>query len=117
MYFTFSNFFPQENRAVYKTMWKKYGRDRQTTDDSMAHACCFLDTQGYKYMLKICNNYFFPTATMVIRERALMLCFYLHCLSRLFEVCYVRKISELRKNVDFLSLYKTLRNDNFVSSV
>jgi hypothetical protein len=33
-----------ENRVAYEIMWKKYGRARQATDDSinMAHALCVL---------------------------------------------------------------------------
>ena len=37
-------FFFLKNLAVYKTMWKKYCRARQATDDSMAHAHCMLGT-------------------------------------------------------------------------
>jgi hypothetical protein len=40
----------------------------QDTDD-MAHAHCMLDTQDYKHTLRICNNYCFPTATLVARTR------------------------------------------------
>jgi len=40
----FSNFFFPENLAVYKTLWKKYCRPGQATDDNMAHALCMLDT-------------------------------------------------------------------------
>jgi len=32
-----------ENRASYETMWKKYGKVRQGTDDNMAQAHCMLD--------------------------------------------------------------------------
>jgi len=37
-----------ENPALYETMWKKYCKAGQATDDNMAHAHCMLDTQGYK---------------------------------------------------------------------
>jgi hypothetical protein len=93
---------------------EKYGRLRQTTDDNMAHVRCLMGTKVYKYTLTICNIYFFLTATMVIHKRALILRFYVHYRSRLFEVCYVCKISELRKGADFVSLCKTLRNNNLV---
>ena len=33
-----------ENRAVYETMWKKYCRARQATDDNKEGAHCMLDT-------------------------------------------------------------------------
>jgi len=42
----------------------KYCRNRQATDDNMAHAHCMLDTQFYKHTLRICNTYCFSTATV-----------------------------------------------------
>ena len=33
-----------ENHAVYDTMWKKYCRAGEATDDNMAHEDCMLDT-------------------------------------------------------------------------
>ena len=41
-YFIFNKTF-FENSAVYKTMWKKYCRAGQATDDNMAHVHCILD--------------------------------------------------------------------------
>jgi hypothetical protein len=41
----------------------------QVTDDNMAHAHCMMDTKGYKQTLKICNTYWFSTATMVAQTR------------------------------------------------
>jgi len=35
----------------------------------MAHAHFSVDIQGYKYTLRICNSYWFPTTTMVERKR------------------------------------------------
>jgi hypothetical protein len=35
----------------------------------MAHAHCVLDTEGYKYTLRICNTYCFATAPMAARTR------------------------------------------------
>ena len=58
----------KENHAFIRYM-EKYCRDGQVTDDNMAHAHCRLDTQGYKHILRICNTYFFFTATMVTRMR------------------------------------------------
>jgi len=59
---------------------EKYGRAGQTTDDNMAYAHCVLDTQGYKYTLKICNTHCFSTLTMVgWRHRNVTL--YVYCLS------------------------------------
>jgi hypothetical protein len=50
-------------------MWKKYGTARQATDDSMAHAHCMQDTQGYKHTLRIYNTYSFSTTAMAARTR------------------------------------------------
>jgi hypothetical protein len=36
-HFVFNNAFPKK-RAVYGTLWKKYGKARQATDNNMAHA-------------------------------------------------------------------------------
>jgi len=44
LHFVVKNFFPPEILAVYETVWKKYCRAGQTTDDSMAHAHCMLAT-------------------------------------------------------------------------
>jgi hypothetical protein len=33
-----------ENSAVYQKTWKKYCRDGQATDNTMAHAHCMLNT-------------------------------------------------------------------------
>ena len=53
-------------------MWKKYCRAGQATDDNMAHAHCMLDTYGYKNTLRICNTYYFSSATMVARTRLIV---------------------------------------------
>jgi hypothetical protein len=42
---------------------EKYRRDGQATDDNMTFAHCTLDTQIYKYTLRICNIYCVSTAT------------------------------------------------------
>ena len=38
---------------------EKYRRVGHATDGNMAHARCMLDTSGYKYTLRMCNNYWF----------------------------------------------------------
>jgi len=47
---------------------EKYCRAGQAADDSMVHAHCMLDTQGYKHTLKICSTACFSTETMVARR-------------------------------------------------
>ena len=49
----------------------KYGTARQVREDNTntAHEFCSLDNQGYKHTLKIFNNYFFSTGTVVTRMR------------------------------------------------
>jgi hypothetical protein len=42
-HFVFNNVF-FEYRAVYGRMWKNILKDRQATDDNVAHAPCMLDT-------------------------------------------------------------------------
>jgi hypothetical protein len=34
----------------------------------MVHARCNVDTKGYKHIIRICNTYCFPTATVVGRR-------------------------------------------------
>ena len=41
----------------------------QDTDDNMAHAHWMLDTYGYKYTHRMCNNHCFYTATAVAHTR------------------------------------------------
>jgi hypothetical protein len=48
---------------------EKYCRAEKATDDNMAHAHCMMDTQGYRYKLRICNTYSFSTVIMVERTR------------------------------------------------
>jgi hypothetical protein len=48
---------------------EKYCRVGQATDDSMAHAHCVLDNEGYKHALTICNTYCVTTKIMVARTR------------------------------------------------
>jgi hypothetical protein len=72
----------------------KYCRASWAPDDHMVHS--MLDTQGYKHTLRISNNYFFFTATIVAQTRlsavlyvrgrvknypqcSYILCSWLHC--------------------------------------
>ena len=64
----------------------KYFRNRQATDDNMAHALYMLDTQGCKHTLGIRNTYCFLTATMVARKR-LNIMLYVHCMSSFSNHC------------------------------
>jgi len=43
-----------ENPAVCVEKCRRAG---QATDDNMAHGHYMLETQGYRYPLRICNNY------------------------------------------------------------
>jgi hypothetical protein len=58
---------------------EKYGIAGQATDDDMAHAHCMLDNQGYRHKLRICNTYWFYTATMVTGTH-FSVTLYVHCL-------------------------------------
>jgi hypothetical protein len=42
-----NTYFPK-NRTIYENV-EKYGRDRQVTDDNMAHALSLLDNQGLRH--------------------------------------------------------------------
>jgi hypothetical protein len=48
---------------------EKYCSCGQATDNNMAHAHCLLDSCGYKYTIRIRNNYRFSAATKVARSR------------------------------------------------
>ena len=73
------------NRAVYEIMWKNIVEpDRpQITIWHMRHF--MLDTEGYKQALKICNNYWFSTATIVARTR-LSVTLYVHLLALFLHI-------------------------------
>jgi hypothetical protein len=58
-------FFFLENLAFFLDNVKKYFIAGQATYDNMEHAHCMLDTQDCRHTLRICNNYCFPTATVV----------------------------------------------------
>jgi len=61
---------------------EKYCGAGQATGDNMAHEHLMLDTQVYKYKLRIYNTYCFSKATDVARTR-LNVTLYVHCLSSL----------------------------------
>ena len=57
---------------------EKYCRAGPATDDSTAHGHCILDTQGYKYVPRICNASF--PQQQWLHERASLLCYtYIAC--------------------------------------
>jgi hypothetical protein len=58
----------------------KFCRAGEATYDNMAHARCLLDTEGYKYILRIRCIYRFSTATVVALTR-LSVTLYIHYLS------------------------------------
>jgi len=51
----------------------------------MAHALCVVENESYKNALRICNIYYFRTATVVART-PLTVTLYVHCLSCWFSV-------------------------------
>jgi hypothetical protein len=57
-----------------------YCRAGQATDDSMAHAHCMLNNNGYKHTLRTCSTYCFSTAKMIGRT-CLNVTLPVHCLS------------------------------------
>ena len=63
---------------------EKYCRAVKSADDNMAHAHCMLDTWGYKYTHRLCNNYCF-SQQQLFEERASLLAI-LHCLC-----CFITK--------------------------
>jgi hypothetical protein len=55
-----------------------YCRARQATDDNMARAHCALGNWSHRHTCRICNTYWFYTATMV--TRTLLSVTYIACL-------------------------------------
>jgi hypothetical protein len=47
--------------------WKLIHRDRQTTDNNMAHGLCVLDDKGYRHTIRICHTNCLSTTAMVTR--------------------------------------------------
>jgi len=69
-----------ENHTIFLANVEKYCRAGQATDDHVAHANWMLDTSCYKHLLRICNTYCFPTATVVARTRVnVTLCVHFLC--------------------------------------
>jgi hypothetical protein len=93
---------PPENQALYEIVWKKCCTAGDATDDNMAHAHCFLDTYSYKHTLRICDTYWFSTATMVVRTR-LTVPLYVHCLSCSFAY-FMLDVDYIAANVFFVTL-------------
>jgi hypothetical protein len=58
----------RKSRRLWDNM-EKYCRAGQTTYENTVHAHCMLNIQGHKYILRLCNTYYFSTATMVPRTR------------------------------------------------
>jgi hypothetical protein len=54
----------------------KYCRAGPTTDDITAHAHCMLDTQGYKYIPRICNTSF-PQQQWLRERPSVLRCAYI----------------------------------------
>jgi hypothetical protein len=77
-------------------MWKKYGTAWQATDDNilrLMHFACWIK-KNFRHTLRLCNIYFFSTATFVARAH-LSVTLYIHCLSG--EILLTIKMnSELR---------------------
>jgi len=71
-YFMYSSFFFYKNHAIYEIMWK------DIAEPGRPH--CMLDTEDYKYTLRVCNTYCFSTTTVVARRR-LNVTLYIYCLS------------------------------------
>ena len=62
----------------------KYCTSGQATDDNMGHTHCLLDTEGYAYILRLCNSYCFSTAKNVGRTRLMLRHMYIGSLLFIF---------------------------------
>jgi hypothetical protein len=72
---------------------KKFCRIKQGADDNMGYAHCMLNTEGYKYTLRMYNTYF--SLHQFLQERAPMLRYtYVACLT----ACCIR-LHYLNKDV------------------
>jgi len=67
-----------ENRAV---CIEKYCRAGQATDDNTTHGHYVLETQGYRFPLRICNNYFFLRQQWLCKSAIILLDTYSACLA------------------------------------
>jgi hypothetical protein len=59
---------PRKTYRVWDNV-KKYCRDRQATDENMAHSQGMLDSQGYRHIIVIFNTSCFSMATFVTWRR------------------------------------------------
>jgi hypothetical protein len=86
-------FFPV-NRAVYEIMWQYLVEWDSATVGNMAYANCMVDTKSYRHTHRVCNNFYFCTATMVTQTR-LNFMLYLCCLVLLSCSPLLRWLSKL----------------------
>jgi len=63
--FHFQLRFSEKSCRVWDNVEKILNSQTRYRWHNMAHAHCMLDTQGYKWTLRICNTYSFSTATIV----------------------------------------------------
>ena len=77
-----------ESRSIYEIMWKNtVGRDRpQMTIWRMRIACCIIKATD---TLRICNTYYFSTATMVSRKHLNVA--FIHTLPLLFRYILMKR--------------------------
>ena len=83
---------------------EKYCRAVEATDDNVTPAHCMLDSQGYRHTLRICNTYWFSTATMVARTHLSVT--FIHTLPVLLHLCMWQK--GVLTNVDASDWQKNL---------
>ena len=87
----------------------KFFRAGQATDDIMAHIHCILDNHSYKFTPRICNIYWFSTATVVVQTQLnVALC--VHCPPPSLSLSPSRSLSlslslSLSFSVSFLSIF------------
>jgi len=48
--------------------------DKSNRENQNTHSNCMLDTLGYRYTLRICNNYWFSTPTMISQTCLIVMC-------------------------------------------
>jgi hypothetical protein len=77
-HFMYSNFF-LENCDAYEIMWKNIVDRCRPQMAIWRHVRCMLNTQCYKHTSRICNTYYFSTATIVART-LLNVTLYVNCL-------------------------------------
>jgi len=81
-----TNFFSPKNCAVYETVWKKYGRDEQATDDNLIwhmHFACWLPKATDTHSESVIFNAFIWQQWLQEPASVLHLyVYYLSCLSQ-----------------------------------